>query len=89
MLLDAGADPNIHDAKYDATVLGWAEFCGQPQVAKLVRERGGTASVAERRSAACAPELFALTRRCPATIAYAGRGAGPQHRPECLRSVTA
>jgi hypothetical protein len=30
-------------AKYDATVLGWAEFCGQPQVAQLVRERGGRA----------------------------------------------
>jgi ankyrin repeat protein len=43
MLLDAGADPNIHDDKYDATVLGWAEYCEQPQVAKLVRERGGTA----------------------------------------------
>jgi ankyrin repeat protein len=41
MLLDAGADPNIRDDKYDATVLGWAEFCGQPQVAELVRERGG------------------------------------------------
>ena len=43
MLLDAGADPNIHDDKYDATVLGWAEFCEQPQIAALVRERGGAA----------------------------------------------
>jgi ankyrin repeat protein len=42
MLLDAGADPNIHDDKYDATVLGWAEYCEQPQVAELVRERGGS-----------------------------------------------
>jgi len=42
MLLDAGADPNIHDDKYDATVLGWAEYCEQPQVAALVRERGGS-----------------------------------------------
>jgi ankyrin repeat protein len=41
MLLDAGADPNIRDDKYDATVLAWAEFCEQPQVAELVRERGG------------------------------------------------
>jgi ankyrin repeat protein len=41
MLLDAGADPNIRDDKYDATVLGWAEFCGQPQVAELVRNSGG------------------------------------------------
>jgi ankyrin repeat protein len=42
MLLDAGADPNIHDDKYHATVLGWAEFCEQPQIAELLRERGGT-----------------------------------------------
>lgn len=43
LLLDAGADPNIRDDKYDATVLGWAEYCEQPHVAELVRERGGTA----------------------------------------------
>jgi ankyrin repeat protein len=43
MLPDAGADPNIHDDKYDATVLAWAEFCDQPQIAELVRERGGGA----------------------------------------------
>ena len=41
MLLDAGADPNIRDDKYDATVLGWAEYCDQPDVARLIRERGG------------------------------------------------
>jgi ankyrin repeat protein len=41
MLLDAGADPNVHDDKYDATVLAWAEFCDQPQIAELVRERSG------------------------------------------------
>jgi ankyrin repeat protein len=43
ILLDAGADPNIRDDKYEATVLGWAEYFEQPQVAALVRERGGTA----------------------------------------------
>ncbi len=42
MLLDAGADPSIHDDKYDNTPLGWAEFCEQPQVATLLRERGVT-----------------------------------------------
>ena len=41
ILLDAGGDPSIRDDKYDATVLGWAEFCGQQQVAELIRERGG------------------------------------------------
>jgi ankyrin repeat protein len=40
VLLDAGGDPEIHDDKYDATVLGWAEYCNQPQVAQLIRERG-------------------------------------------------
>jgi ankyrin repeat protein len=40
MLLDAGADPNIHDDKYDATVLGWAEYCDQPEVAQLLRAHG-------------------------------------------------
>jgi len=43
VLLDAGADPGIHDDKYDATVLGWAEYCGQPQIAELLRRRGVTA----------------------------------------------
>jgi ankyrin repeat protein len=42
MLLDAGADPSIHDDKYDNTALGWAEYCEQPQIAKLLRERGVT-----------------------------------------------
>ena len=41
LLLDAGADPNIRDDKYDATVLGWAEFFGRSELTQLVRERGG------------------------------------------------
>jgi len=40
MLLDAGADPNIRDDKYDATVLGWAVYCAQPRIAELLRQRG-------------------------------------------------
>jgi ankyrin repeat protein len=43
MLLDAGADPGIRDDKYEATVLGWAEWCGQPKIAELLRQRGVTA----------------------------------------------
>ncbi len=42
ILLDAGADPSVRDDKYQATVLGWAEFCGQPEVAALLRQRGAT-----------------------------------------------
>jgi ankyrin repeat protein len=41
MLLDAGADPNIRDDKYNATTLGWADFFDREDFAKLVRERGG------------------------------------------------
>jgi ankyrin repeat protein len=42
VLLDAGADPAIRDDKYEATVLGWAEYCNQPAIAALLRERGVT-----------------------------------------------
>lgn len=42
ILLDAGADPDIRDDKYEATVLGWAEYLGQPQIAELLRQRGAT-----------------------------------------------
>jgi ankyrin repeat protein len=41
MLLDAGADPNVRDDKYNATALGWANFFDREDFAKLVRERGG------------------------------------------------
>jgi ankyrin repeat protein len=40
-LLDAGADPNIRDDKFDATALGWAEHFGRPDFAELIRARGG------------------------------------------------
>ncbi len=42
LLLDAGADPAIRDGKYEATALGWAEYCSQPAIAALLRERGIT-----------------------------------------------
>ncbi len=41
VLLDAGADPDIRDDKYGATALGWADFFGREEFAKLVREHGG------------------------------------------------
>jgi ankyrin repeat protein len=41
LLLDAGADPNIRDDKYDATALGWANFFGRLEFAVLIREKGG------------------------------------------------
>jgi ankyrin repeat protein len=39
LLLDAGADPDIRDDKYEATVLGWAEYCGHPEIVSALRQR--------------------------------------------------
>jgi ketosteroid isomerase-like protein len=36
LLLDHGADPNIHDTGYDATPSGWAEHHGQPEAQQLL-----------------------------------------------------
>jgi len=41
LLLDAGADPNVRDDKYNATVLGWAAYFGREDFAALIRDRGG------------------------------------------------
>ncbi|HKA72923.1 MAG TPA: ankyrin repeat domain-containing protein [Xanthobacteraceae bacterium] len=41
LLLDAGADPNARDDKYNATALGWAAYFGREDFAALIRERGG------------------------------------------------
>jgi ankyrin repeat protein len=40
-LLDAGADPNIRDDKFNSTVLGWAIFFGRSDLADLIRAKGG------------------------------------------------
>jgi len=39
-LIDRGADPTAADRRYDATPLGWAMFCGQDEVFRLLRSRG-------------------------------------------------
>ena len=36
LLLDHGADPNIHDTGYDATPAGWAEHHGQREAQQLL-----------------------------------------------------
>jgi ankyrin repeat protein len=41
LLLEAGADPNIRDDKYEATALGWADFFGRADFAELIRQKGG------------------------------------------------
>ena len=40
-LLEAGADPNVRDDKFDATALGWAEFFGRQDFAEMIRAKGG------------------------------------------------
>jgi ankyrin repeat protein len=41
ILLDAGADLDIRDDKYNATALGWADFFCRDDFAALIREKGG------------------------------------------------
>jgi ankyrin repeat protein len=36
LLLDHGADPNVHDSGYDATPAGWAEHHGQREAQRLL-----------------------------------------------------
>lgn len=42
LLLDAGADPDVRDDKYDASALGWAEYFGRADFAMLIREHRAT-----------------------------------------------
>ena len=37
LLLEAGADPAIHDTKHDSDALGWAEFFNRREMVKLLR----------------------------------------------------
>jgi len=37
LLLDNGADPNIRDARFDSTPLGWAEHADQQAMIELLR----------------------------------------------------
>ena len=39
LLLELGADPNVRDPTHDSTPLGWAEYNGQTEVARYLRER--------------------------------------------------
>ena len=39
MLLDAGADPTIHDTKHDSDALGWAQFFQNREIEKLLLAR--------------------------------------------------
>ena len=65
LLLDHGADPNIHDTGYDATPAGWAEHHGQREAQQLLealehtdpatRDRGAVRSRRRSREPRCGP----------------------------------
>jgi ankyrin repeat protein len=42
MLLDAGADPTIHDSTHDSDPLMWAEYFGQVEAVRVLRERAAS-----------------------------------------------
>lgn len=41
LLLAAGADPEIHDSVHDSDAFGWAEYFGQVDMVRLLREARG------------------------------------------------
>jgi hypothetical protein len=43
LLVAHGADPNVHDAGYDATPGGWAEHFGMTEAHAYLRALEGTA----------------------------------------------
>jgi ankyrin repeat protein/ketosteroid isomerase-like protein len=76
LLLDHGADPNMHDTGYDATPAGWAEHHGQPEAQQLLEalERPDAPNPAEE-GAVTATQPGAAMRTVAAafTAASAGR----------------
>jgi ankyrin repeat protein len=38
-LLDAGADPTVHDSKHDSDAIGWAEFFGRSALVDLLKKK--------------------------------------------------
>jgi Ankyrin repeats (3 copies) len=49
-LLAGGADPNLRDARFDATPLGWAQWSGQPEMLDFLAPVTGQASSEETRA---------------------------------------
>ena len=42
LLIERGARVDIRDTIYNATPLGWAEYCAQPEIAAYLREHGAS-----------------------------------------------
>jgi len=72
LLLDHGADPNVHDTGYDATPAGWAEHHGQREAQQLLEalEQSDThaASTADEGSAALTSQTGAAMRTVTAAF---------------------
>lgn len=41
LLLEAGADPNVKDDKFQSSVLGWARYFGRDELARVIEAHGG------------------------------------------------
>jgi ankyrin repeat protein len=39
VLLDAGADPRMRDSKHESDAIGWAEFFGRQDIARILVDR--------------------------------------------------
>ena len=37
VLMDAGADPTIHDSKHDSDAVGWAEFFQRTEIVRILK----------------------------------------------------
>jgi ketosteroid isomerase-like protein len=92
LLLDHGADPNLHDAAYDATPAGWAAHHAQREAQKLLeaRERSGPPMpmIGEGNRAIAAPPPEA-DRVDTAAQLEGGRAVSATQPAGAMRTVTA
>jgi ankyrin repeat protein len=42
VLIDAGANPRIHDSKHDSDAVGWAQFFNRPEIVRIVEPFDGS-----------------------------------------------
>jgi ketosteroid isomerase-like protein len=76
LLLDHGADPNIHDTGYDATPAGWAEHHGQHEAQQLLEalERTDPATPSTEERAVPASQPGAAMRTVTAAFTAVSEG---------------
>ena len=76
LLLDHGADPNIHDTGYDATPAGWAEHHGQREAQRLLEalEQSDPATQSTEAGAATTTQPGAAMRTVTAAFTAVSEG---------------